>query len=109
MKSVVLTILMMFVAGTHGLQVGLGGGARHAVANSRSSRSGTSALAMGNNPLDAMNREIGKGLIGDDDDVPMTKAEMREAAKAMKEEMAALKAEAAAAAEKAAADAKAAE
>mmetsp|Transcript_13937 Transcript_13937/g.20590 ORF Transcript_13937/g.20590 Transcript_13937/m.20590 type:complete len:97 (-) Transcript_13937:228-518(-) len=47
-------------------------------------------------PLDGMNQEILNQK--DDDDVPMTKAEMREEAKAMKAEMKRLKDEAAAAA-----------
>ena len=47
-----------------------------------------------NNPLDAMNRELLNDK-NDDDDVPMTKAEMREAAKEMKAEMKRLKDEAA--------------
>jgi hypothetical protein len=51
-------------------------------------------------PLDGMNREILNLKDDDDDDVPMTKAEMREAAKEMKAEMKRLKEEAAAAAKK---------
>jgi hypothetical protein len=47
-------------------------------------------------PLDGLNREMAKN--DDDDDVPMTKAEMKEAAKEMKAEMKRLKDEAAAAA-----------
>lgn len=53
------------------------------------------STAMFSTPLDGMNREM---LNQDDDDVPMTKAEMRAAEKEMKAEMKRLKEEAAAAA-----------
>mmetsp|Transcript_6002 Transcript_6002/g.10354 ORF Transcript_6002/g.10354 Transcript_6002/m.10354 type:complete len:90 (+) Transcript_6002:42-311(+) len=53
------------------------------------------STAMFSSPLDGMNREL---LNEDDDDVPMTKAEMRAAEKEMKAEMKRLKEEAAAAA-----------
>jgi hypothetical protein len=46
-------------------------------------------------PLDGLNREMAKG---DDDDAPMTRAEMKAAEKEMKAEMKRLKEEAAAAA-----------
>lgn len=46
-------------------------------------------------PLDAMNNEINKQKSEEDDEVPMTKAEMRQAEKEMKAEMKRLKDEAA--------------
>mmetsp|Transcript_30983 Transcript_30983/g.74527 ORF Transcript_30983/g.74527 Transcript_30983/m.74527 type:complete len:98 (+) Transcript_30983:40-333(+) len=52
------------------------------------------------NPLDAMNEEIRKQKKEEDEDAPMTKAEMRQAEKEMKAEMKRLKEEAAAAAKK---------
>ena len=51
-------------------------------------------------PLDAMNEEIGKQKREEDDEVPMTKAEMRQAEKEMRAEMKRLKEEAAAAKKK---------
>jgi len=62
------------------------------------------APAMQFGALDGMNEELKKAAAPDDDEVPMTKAEMREEAKQAAAEMKALKAEAAAA-EKAAKDA----
>jgi hypothetical protein len=56
-----------------------------------------STTALFNSALDGLNREMLNNK-DDDDDVPMTKAEMREAAKEMKAEMKRLKEEAAAAA-----------
>jgi hypothetical protein len=55
------------------------------------------SAAMFSSPLDGLNREMLNNK-DDDDDVPMTKAEMREAEKEMKAEMKRLKEEAAAAA-----------
>eukprot|EP00563_Minutocellus_polymorphus_P018045 CAMPEP_0197720544 /NCGR_PEP_ID=MMETSP1434-20131217/3878_1 /TAXON_ID=265543 /ORGANISM="Minutocellus polymorphus, Strain CCMP3303" /LENGTH=103 /DNA_ID=CAMNT_0043305419 /DNA_START=97 /DNA_END=408 /DNA_ORIENTATION=- len=62
-----------------------------------STRTSAGALFLGSNPLDAFNENV---LKADDldEDVPMTKAEMREAEKEMKAEMKWLKDEAAAAA-----------
>uniref|UniRef100_A0A7S0AMA6 Uncharacterized protein n=1 Tax=Minutocellus polymorphus TaxID=265543 RepID=A0A7S0AMA6_9STRA len=62
-----------------------------------STRTSAGALFLGSNPLDAFNENV---LKADDldEDVPMTKAEMREAEKEMKAEMKRLKDEAAAAA-----------
>mmetsp|Transcript_29498 Transcript_29498/g.62606 ORF Transcript_29498/g.62606 Transcript_29498/m.62606 type:complete len:89 (-) Transcript_29498:296-562(-) len=54
----------------------------------------TESTAMFSSPLDGMNRE----MLNDDDDVPMTRAEMKAAEKEMKAEMKRLKEEAAAAA-----------
>ena len=97
MRGLVIALLALFAAGAHGLQP-----SRAALSQSRP----RTARAM-INPLDGMNNEMAKQL-ADEEDAPMTKAEIKEAAKEMKAEMARLKAEAAAA-EKAAADAKAAE
>lgn len=57
----------------------------------------TTRIVLSSSPLDGMNREMHNNK-DDDDDVPMTKAEMKEAAKEMKGEMKRLKDEAAAAA-----------
>mmetsp|Transcript_31709 Transcript_31709/g.37803 ORF Transcript_31709/g.37803 Transcript_31709/m.37803 type:complete len:93 (+) Transcript_31709:201-479(+) len=63
----------------------------------QSSASSSTRMFM-SSPLDGMNREMLNSK--DDDDVPMTKAEMKEAEKEMKAEMKRLKDEAAAAAKK---------
>jgi hypothetical protein len=55
------------------------------------------STAIFSSPLDGMNREMLNNK-DDDDDAPMTKAEMKEAEKAMKAEMKKLKEDAAAAA-----------
>ena len=98
MRGLVIALLALFAAGTHGLQP-----SRAALLSSSRPRTARAMI----NPLDSMNQEMA-GQLADEEDTPMTKAEIKEAAKEMKAEMARLKAETAAA-EKAAAEAKAAE
>jgi len=66
------------------------------IAPSCGSQSASTTRMFLSSPLDGMNREMLNDK--DDDDVPMTRAEMKEAEKEMKAEMKRLKDEAAAAA-----------
>jgi hypothetical protein len=90
------TICTLILASAHAFSPGSIAPSSRSMACAHSAAT-TTRIVLSSSPLDGLNREMINNK-DDDDEVPMTKADMREAAKEMKAEMKRLKDEAAAAA-----------